>query len=116
MPVLDTPKIREAVDNGVALLDRELPDWRDRVDKARLDMSSACGCILGQAYDEGHLAVESGWRLGLRALGLDFISDELTIDRAQHYGFTLSERDLKRIPIRELAWIELRAEWLRRLP
>ncbi len=41
-------KIPARVVAGVAYLDDELPDWRDRVCENALQMQSACNCMLGQ--------------------------------------------------------------------
>lgn len=44
----DSIEIRVA--RGVALLDRTLADWDERIDLDRLDLESTCGCILGQEF------------------------------------------------------------------
>lgn len=40
--------IKERVDNGVALLDDYLPEWRKFINTERLDLSLPSRCILGQ--------------------------------------------------------------------
>ena len=40
--------IKERVDNGVALLDEYLPEWRTYIDKDALDLSCGLLCIIGQ--------------------------------------------------------------------
>ena len=46
----DTIKARVA--RGVALLDRTLADWGERIDLDRLNLASPCNCILGQEFAE----------------------------------------------------------------
>lgn len=118
MPVLDTTEVREAVDRGVALLDEREPNWRDQVDPRYLDMRTACNCILGQVYGRGPFA-DPGWSLGLHELGLAFNSDDLTLQYAAEYGFTVPQQRIAQaaaLGLVDVAWNELRAEWLRRLP
>ena len=44
-----------AVEAGAALLDRELgPGWEDRIDLDTLELSSTCGCVLGQLHKSLH--------------------------------------------------------------
>ena len=40
--------VKERVALGVAWLNENYPDWRERIDPATLRMSDACRCILGQ--------------------------------------------------------------------
>lgn len=47
---MDVPPIPDRVQAGVELLDRELPGWEHRIDLSDLDMSSGCGCVLGQLF------------------------------------------------------------------
>lgn len=109
MSVVMQYNFRAQVDRGVALLDREQPGWRDDVDPTKLDMSSTCGCILGQVFDRGPFAVHSGYIEGLTELNI------WSADYAAEYGFSLV------IPrgTNEWSWLDawshLRAEWLRRL-
>lgn len=64
--------IKERVQAGAELLDREEPGWEQRIDVRELDLQDACRCILGQLYgdyDDGialiHLPDED-------SLGFDF--------------------------------------------
>ena len=79
-------KYERQVSNGIALLDRKKPNWRDSVDLATLDMANSCDCVLGQVY--GH------YQIGQNALG----------NTPERYGFfTLS------------SWLGLKREWHRQL-
>lgn len=40
--------IQEAVQRGVAWMDRNVPEWHTQIDLDTLDMSSMCHCVLGQ--------------------------------------------------------------------
>jgi hypothetical protein len=46
----ETRKEQAAVDRLIPILDKLAPDWRDRVDGARLDLGDGCNCILGQVF------------------------------------------------------------------
>lgn len=56
------------VGRGVALLDEHNPDWREHVDSHSLNMSSSCGCVLGQVY--------GSYDAGLAALGMSEFGSE----------------------------------------
>lgn len=43
-------EIRDAVQRGVARLDRDMPDWRKHVASDILDMSHCGFCVLGQLF------------------------------------------------------------------
>jgi hypothetical protein len=44
--------LKLAVKQGIYLLDAEVPDWREKIDIARLDLADPCRCILGQVIGE----------------------------------------------------------------
>ena len=44
--------VAERVARGTALLDERMPGWDKRIDLAALNISSACGCILGQLAED----------------------------------------------------------------
>jgi hypothetical protein len=60
---------REKVAAGIALLDAKFPDWRDRIDPAKLDMGAyhrrddGCGCLMVQLSGGNYWA-------GLALLGI----------------------------------------------
>ena len=60
----------KVVKKGMALLDAQVPEWRDRVDLDTLDISKPYRCILGQVYaDEMAISFTlNGYEIGLRAL------------------------------------------------
>ncbi len=43
-------QLRQRRDNFIAILDVIIPDWKNHIDKDRLDMSYCEDCILGQLY------------------------------------------------------------------
>jgi len=47
-----------AVKAGVELLNKKKPGWIDDIDLGELEMCSACGCILGQAFGAYYEALE----------------------------------------------------------
>src|SRR5437868_296234 len=95
----------EKVLRGAALLDREHPGWRDKIDLALLDLSDRCSCILGQIfafYEEGISAL---W-------GIDtcqFRSDEWIASPAYQtvvaHGFSID------LPYQYHKWRALQEAW-----
>lgn len=49
------------VAKGVALLDEHKPGWADRINAVRLEVQSACDCILGQLYPPNAEGVDGYW-------------------------------------------------------
>ena len=59
-----TDSIETRVARGVALLDRTLADWDERIDLERLNLENTCDCILGQEFarhPDVDLAEHDGW-------------------------------------------------------
>lgn len=69
-------ELEARVARGVALLDRELPDWRERVDVAELDMGSCTYCVLGYTFGT--------YVTGLFKAGIVF-------EGGPHYGFEVAD-------------------------
>lgn len=102
MMTMESAAVR--VSRGVALLDEKRPGWWERVDPERLNMQTACGCVLGQLegeYCAGVKAVagiEMGRLWSRNAFGV-------------HYGFD--------VPLASASILDdegydgLQAEWLR---
>lgn len=93
MPVLTSTEMRERVARGVALLDEHVPDWRDRIDPNRLNMIDGCRCVLGQVFDAGPFAVESGYWIGAHELGLwddIHIEQGMPVWSIDWFGFAIS--------------------------
>lgn len=61
-------ELQERVRRGIALLDRECPEWRDKIRIERLDLSNSCQCILGQVYNY--------FDQGIEAIGLVSLLDD----------------------------------------
>ena len=53
---MTTTAAHEAVRNGIAVLDREIPNWRDKIDLDSFDIESSWHCVLGQVFGEGTYA------------------------------------------------------------
>lgn len=56
-------KYAKRIERGIALLDADVPDWRNRVDCETLDLSDCAECVLGHVYGD--------YALGLGALRID---------------------------------------------
>jgi hypothetical protein len=89
---------RERAAAGAALLDARVPGWYERIDAASINISSAYMCVLGQAFHGEH---ESGYMVGLRALGLD-------TGVASKYGFAAKSPELEEAWREEIAHRRLR--------
>ena len=103
--------ITERVERGAALLDEKQPGWLDIIDLDLLDISSRCGCVIGQlagltkASDRG-LAYEAATRrlgvgysaeipMGFEApTTREFGGDRETVITAEYAGLTEAWRDL----------------------
>lgn len=44
--------LKRSARRAAAVLDSECPGWETRVNLARLDLRSYCGCVLGQLYGD----------------------------------------------------------------
>lgn len=44
--------LKKRVQRGADLLDRELPNWFNRIDTVELNQESASHCVLGQLYGD----------------------------------------------------------------
>lgn len=94
--------IETRVARGVALLDEKLPGWVDRIDLEKLDLSSACDCILGQEFDGKAIWPDLlGYDIGLSELFANVEKD------AARHGFTAGAWAAAE------AWDELEGEWRR---
>jgi hypothetical protein len=89
--------LQERIQRGIAQLDQYAPDWREKVDTQRLDMSSGKDGLLEQVF-------ASTFYRGLVALHLQFAG-------GWDYGFDIQpdeDRD-EEGDIQE--WAELTADW-----
>lgn len=83
------PSITARVDRGVALFDRALPGWDDRIDLDRLDVASPCRCPLGQEFADAvrEGSDETGFDIGADALfGPDARADDLAEYGLEQYS------------------------------
>ena len=96
----DDHDVNRRVARGAALLDAQVPNWRDRIDVDRLNMSSGENCVLGQLYLNEY--GEHDWSAGLKALSLT-IDDRADADDAvpipvgdsASYGFEVFNDELE---------------------
>jgi hypothetical protein len=95
-----TDQARRRVAAGATLLDARQPDWFSRLDVGRLDLHSACRCIVGQVYGDYDVIVGGA------------LSDV----NSEHHGFTLNctpfEDDDEAWRMLQDAWIEAIADRL----
>jgi hypothetical protein len=88
---------RQRVERGAALLDEKSPGWREKVDPETLEMSSGCGCILGQVYGDYmgglHRLASNWWEVADTRLGF-MVDGE-------------SDNDIADYVILQNAWLEL---------
>lgn len=99
----------ERVARGVALLDEHFGngEWRNRIDKDNLHMSSNRACVLGQLFARHDDPWgESGYEIGISALGIRFagFNQEGT---SGYYGFVTDNDDFRLVN-----WNILRDAWL----
>ena len=78
-------------DRGVALLDRILPDWHEKIDLDVFDIANAETCVLGQTW-----MVHNGFENGFDAGVHDLVDRDPDFNHYEH-GFNLeppwAERD-----------------------
>lgn len=77
MPLTETDK---RVNKGIGLLNKEYPNWKEKINWDKLDMYSPKYCILGQLYEDYILGLDT---LKLFDSNKGFYED-------QKYGFSLS--------------------------
>jgi|SRR6185295_4810717 len=92
-----SPALMERVDAGYDWAEENIPDWREYVDQANLDMIHADNCFLGQYWKNKfqHLDVAGQF---YRALGTYFGGDW---ERARELGFV---HDVDGYPELTAAW------------
>ena len=77
-------KYDERIDAGIALLDADMRNWRDKIDLETLNLETGHDCILGQVY--GDLAKEMGIYSGFDAGKYHLYGYE----NSSTYGFDVS--------------------------
>ena len=99
---------RESAVRGAEFLDERRPGWAKEIDRERLNMRSACNCVLGQLYGYYNVGLSAFWpqtnwpRINANAshLGFNTTNDAGTKAQGVHYA-TLRK-----------AWLELIEERL----
>ena len=80
--------IGDNIGKGVDLLDKNIPEWRNYVSIADLDMESCTHCILGQVADAIGLGGDDHWD------GFSNLTKRLDIhNHADQYGFDIPDVD-----------------------
>lgn len=79
------------VRKGIQWLDEEVPDWRESINRDRLDMGHIHDCILGQVFGDYDDACYT--------MGLPLTSPD--------YGFYLPDEEISRYPELRETWIAL---------
>jgi hypothetical protein len=64
-----TTEIAANVERGAEFLDAHHPGWDEQINLRTLDVSSTCGCVLGQLYKKKR-GDNGAYHRGLDALGL----------------------------------------------
>ena len=59
--MLSMETLQERAAAGASFLDERVPGWWERIDGARLDLSCASGCILGQLNGRYGMSVGAVW-------------------------------------------------------
>lgn len=72
MQTNDTSTVTERVERGATLLDEHMPGWEGRIDLERLNLASACDCVVGQLlgsyrYVYVDLYIKSGTTYGFES-------------------------------------------------
>jgi hypothetical protein len=119
-------RCRDRVKRGAALLDRERPGWEGKMDISKFDIWEPNRCILGQVFMNGQFGSRhntSGYSRGLIALkfagGDDSEDEDVTEEKAAHYGFTIGLKDEYEIDgagiYMETVWEWLAVYWIREI-
>jgi hypothetical protein len=96
---MDKHDVYRRVARGAALLDEQVPNWRDRIDVDRLNMRSGENCVLGQLYLNEY--GKHDWSAGLRALSLtvdDANEDDdvlIPVGDSASYGFAVFDDEFE---------------------
>jgi hypothetical protein len=77
-------KTLKSVKAGIDFLDERLPGWEQHIDLETLDLSSPCGCVLGQTHKFLHPRSKEkvGWKTRYSRM-----VDELGIEQPRSFGF-----------------------------
>lgn len=96
--------IAERVAAGAAFLDKREPGWDRRIDLDRLDLESACACVLGQLHFDKN-APDLSYIYAIRKL-------QIQEPRDAEFGFDVLE-GAEDFSAEEAEFEELTAEWKR---
>ena len=88
--------MRENVDRGIKILDRQLPLWRQKINIESLNMIDGECCIIGQLFGEYSKGLDE----------LDELEDDHIHCLAQYFGFALNTREPEYWKYLRDIWIE----------
>jgi hypothetical protein len=81
-------ELQVSVERGAALLDRELPSWRKKVDAVYLDLEDCERCVLGQIWNPTRADHDSR-KMHSYGQGMTYLFSESWDDHdGQSHGFT----------------------------
>lgn len=98
---------KERIAKGIALLDKEVPGWCERVDIKVLDLGSPFKCVLGQVFQEE--AMESDEEEDGFGFGIHFFQ----LDKPTDYGFDKRSMFDGGVRVTHEEYPNLTADWRR---
>jgi hypothetical protein len=107
--------VAERVSAGIALLDEEIPNWRDKIDLTELNIRSTRNCVLGQVFKTDDDSWENGYDRGRSVLNFQdcsCCSGEGQLN-PYDYGFDASQDD-DDLDV-DTQFNQLQEEWKRQL-
>lgn len=89
--VANVNRFKECIERGIALLDKEIPGWLDKIAIDTIDLERECSCILGQSFTE--CVRYSGYEKGCSCLGVRAWNEPLIddVNSSAHYGFFIPD-------------------------
>lgn len=94
--------VNERVARGVALLNEQVPGWRERIDQDSFSLESCHMCVFGQLYGEYYLGESKFFDQFGRG----------RYEMAAAYGFTQGLNDPEFADQEDALWDELTEAWL----
>lgn len=89
-------KFSDRVARGVARLDKYSPDWRDRINRDRLNMAESRDCVLGQLF--------GSFTEGLRRLDISARCDVVNNAVSLGFDFFIDDNDMDHVALND-AWL-----------
>lgn len=86
--------IEKRVDAGAVWLDKNFPDWLQKIDLKHLRLDSSCSCVLGQVfgdYSQAPLGKEIDYDVEASMFGFEVMMGDGYIDHGDEYEALTSE-------------------------